>query len=863
MLTYRLIFIFLEINGKPQNQKTLLSLSLSLSLSLTMSGSDSDSEPSTADSSEAHLMGFIIANIVGLRYYTGTVSGRELVVLSRQPLNPYDSNAIAVLNMRQAQVGHLERSVAATLAPLLDSHFALAEAIVPKPPGRNPKNPNAKPYRLPCQIHLFARPEAEEIVRVALEEGGLQLIQPNDHEFGLSQANIVAEDKNKKEKKRDLDKIFALVGNDERGKVSPMEPPKDVIVSELFQHQKEGLGWLFSREKSCDLPPFWEEKDGAYVNVLTNYTTQEQPQLLKGGIFADDMGLGKTLTLLSLIAATKTGGESSVVGDRNSSKKKRKRTNEDAGVSGSKVTLVVCPPSVFSSWITQLEEHTQPGSLKVYLYHGDRTKDKRQLLKFDIVLTTYSTLSTEFSDPNSPMKEIKWYRVILDEAHVIKNSAAQQTKAVVALKSERRWVVTGTPIQNSSFDLFSLMLFLRFQPFSIKSYWQSLIQRPLAQGSASGLSRLQALLGAISLRRTKDVPDGGESLVGLPPKTVETCLVELSAEERECYDKMESEAQSTVREFLDSDTVLRNYSTVLHIILRLRQICDDVALCPPDIKSLLPSNALEDVSNNPVLLKKLASLIEDGDDFDCPICLSPPIKTIITRCTHIFCQTCILKVLKNPISRCPICRQALSKADLFLAPDPPPPDEVESNPSANNQTISSKVATLLKFLQESKKQDQFIKSVVFSQFRKMLLLLEAPLKAAGFGVLRLDGTMTAKKRSEVIKEFSRTGPRAPTILLASLKAAGTGINLTAASRVYLMEPWWNPGVEEQAMDRVHRIGQQQEVKVVRLIVRNSIEERILELQEKKMKLAGGAFRRQGTDEQKRMRIEDLHVMMGL
>lgn len=106
------------------------------------------------------------------------------------------------------------------------------------------------------------------------------------------------------------------------------------------------------------------------------------------------------------------------------------------------------------------------------------------------------------------------------------------------------------------------------------------------------------MLGAISLRRTKEVPDGGEGLVGLPPKTVETCLVELSAEERECYDKMESEAQNTVREFINSDTVLRNYSTVLHIILRLRQICDDVALCPPNIKSLLPSNALEGISLN-------------------------------------------------------------------------------------------------------------------------------------------------------------------------------------------------------------------------------------------------------------------------
>lgn len=123
---------------------------------------------------------------------------------------------------------------------------------------------------------------------------------------------------------------------------------------------------------------------------------------------------------------------------------------------------MVCPPSVFSSWVTQLEEYLKAGSLKVYMYHGERTRDKKELLKYDLVLTTYSILGTEFEQEDSPVKDIEWFRVILDEAHVIKNSAARQTKAVIALNAERRWVVTGTPIQNNSFDLYTLMAFLRF-----------------------------------------------------------------------------------------------------------------------------------------------------------------------------------------------------------------------------------------------------------------------------------------------------------------------------------------------------------------------------------------------------------------
>ncbi|XP_052173413.1 putative SWI/SNF-related matrix-associated actin-dependent regulator of chromatin subfamily A member 3-like 1 isoform X2 [Diospyros lotus] len=864
-------------------------------------GGGGDDMGPASQSSETYLLGFVIVNIVGLQYYTGTISGREMVCLVREPLNPYDPNAIKVLNTRTVQVGHVERYAAMVLAPLMDQNLITVEGIVPNTPARGSR------YRIPVQIHIFAFRESFSRVKSAISRGGLQLISSNDASFTLSQAVVVKERKASQDG-RSVDEIFKLVDENVSNKsaMEALEPPKEVIKSELFLHQKEGLGWMVHRENSCELPPFWEEKDGAYVNVLTNYQTRTRPEPLRGGIFADDMGLGKTLTLLSLIAIDKCGCASPfsvnssreiaeqsegtdgkddklvVLGSKklkrgrvsknDSSSRKTKKTEAThfdkiakgksvggldscADASTLKPTLIVCPPSVFSTWVTQLEEHTRPGKFKVYMYYGERTKDVQELQKYDIVLTTYSTLACEEPGDGLPMKKIKWWRVILDEAHVIKNANSQQSRAVTSLNAERRWVVTGTPIQNGSLDLFSLMAFLRFEPFSIKSYWNSLVQRPLSHGNEKGLSRLQVLMATISLRRTKD-----KALIGLPPKTMETCFVELSAEERELYDLMENEAKGVVRNYIHAGSVTSNYSTVLGIILRLRQICTDMALCPSDLKSFLPSNNIGDVSNNPELLRKMVSLLQDGEDLDCPICICPPNDVVITCCAHIFCRSCILKTLKRTKPCCPLCRRPLSETDLFSSlPDSSDTD----NSKVTRSSTSSKVFSLLKLLSASRDQNPTTKSVVFSQFRKMLILLEEPLKAAGFKVLRLDGTMNAKRRAHIIQEFELPAPDGPTVLLASLKASCAGINLTAASRVYLLEPWWNPAVEEQAMDRVYRIGQKEDVKIVRMIARNSIEERILELQEKKKKLAREAFGRRGLKDRRDINIDDLQTLMSL
>lgn len=397
-------------------------------------------------------------------------------------------------------------------------------------------------YKIPCQVHIFARIAAFEAVKFALSNGGLDLISEDSVAFTLSEAAVV-KDQVVAADSKNIDEIFKLLDEKvcKKEALGTLEPPQAVIKSELLSHQKEGLWWLVQQENAHELPPFWEEKEGVFVNALTNYSTDKRPDPIRGGILADDMGLGKTLTLLSLISFDKSESFIPVVNAKvvecddvderelrdgilaasvgknskrgrgntkaNNPRKKLKsegtqtkemngepvcRFDRASGSSSKRTTLVVCPPAIFSVWITQLEEHTRPGSLKVYLYYGrQRTTDANVLQKHDIVLTTYNILANEESSLESPIKKIEWWRVILDEAHIIKNVNAQQSRAVNNLKANRRWVVTGTPIQNHSLDLYSLMAFLRVEPLSIKGYWQSLIQRPLAQGDEKGITRLQ------------------------------------------------------------------------------------------------------------------------------------------------------------------------------------------------------------------------------------------------------------------------------------------------------------------------------------------------------------------------------------
>ncbi|WMV13615.1 hypothetical protein MTR67_007000 [Solanum verrucosum] len=291
-------------------------------------------------------------------------------------------------------------------------------------------------------------------------------------------------------------------------------------------------------------------------------------------------------------------------------------------------TLVVCPASVLRQWARELDEKvTDDAHLSVLIYHGgSRTKKPAELAKYDVVLTTYAIvtnevpkqalveeddddqkngerfgISSDFSsskkrkkpslskrgkkgrtgfdaddfDPNcGTLAKVSWFRVILDEAQTIKNHRTQVARACCSLRAKRRWCLSGTPIQNAIDELFSYFRFLRYDPYAEYKSFCSQIKFPIAINSINGYKKLQAILRAIMLRRTKGTVIDGEPIINLPPKTIQLKKVAFSSEERAFYNKLEAESRSQFKAYAAAGTVKQNYANILLMLLRLRQACD-------------------------------------------------------------------------------------------------------------------------------------------------------------------------------------------------------------------------------------------------------------------------------------------------
>jgi DNA repair protein RAD5 len=705
---------------------------------------------------------------------------------------------------------------------------------------------------------------------------------------------------------------------------TPTLEPADTFRMDLRKYQKQALYWMVSKEKDEALKgkensmhPLWEEYQWPtqdvdneplpaigdqimfYVNPYSGelsleFPTQEQNCL--GGILADEMGLGKTIEMLSLIHTHRTPLPQD---DSSTTTKALPRLQKSSTVveSAPYTTLVIAPMSLLAQWHSEAEKASKDGTLKAMVYYGSEKAVNLQKLCSasnganapNVIITSYGTVLSEYNQvvaqdgnrgSHGGIFSLDYFRIILDEAHYIKNRQSKTAKACYELSARHRWALTGTPIVNRLEDLFSLVRFLKVEPWSNFSFWKTFITVPFESGDfIRALDVVQTVLEPLVLRRTKDMktPDG-KALVPLPKRTIDVERIVLSQDERDVYDHIYLRAKSVFAANAENGTLLKSYTTIFAQILRLRQSCchpiltskanivadaEDAALASDlangladdmDLGSLIERFTAEGDQDVNKFGAHVLKQIQDEAEAECPICSEEPmIDQAVTGCWHSACKECLLNYInhqrdKGELPRCFNCREPINARDVFevvrhdhIEPENHP-FKVEDSEAPSTQIPrvslrriglngSAKTQALLTHLKNIRREDKTVKSVVFSQFTSFLDLIEPALTRDHIPFLRFDGTMSQKARAHILTEFGAS-PK-PYVLLLSLRAGGVGLNLTCAKNVFMMDPWWSFAVEAQAIDRVHRMGQEKEVKVVRFVVEGSIEEKMLRIQERK------------------------------
>ncbi|KAL1860404.1 hypothetical protein VTK73DRAFT_7359 [Phialemonium thermophilum] len=775
------------------------------------------------------LYGSFETKVVGIRYYNGYATAGELVICRREPHNPYDSNAIQVSNVLGIQVGHIPRNVASKLAPYLDSGDITLEAQLLDEKGF---------YDVPVRLYLYgtsnplgrmdleARLKKDKLLKATdmkktREENAARRtamsLTGSQTSYGLA-AEASFEDLTRASQAVELrpatDIVQALAMSEDQLSRMPMAAQPTSLRARLLPYQLQGLAWLRSKENpsypapgSPDSVQLWKrDARGRYFNLASNFTVQEKPRLLSGGILADDMGLGKTLQVISLIL---TGGKGN--------------------------TLIVAPVSVMGNWEQQIRRHVlEQFAPRVLLYHGaSRQYAADSLQEYDVVITSYGTLSNE--SPHGALGRVGWRRVVLDEGHTIRNAKTKVAVAACSLNAQSRWVLTGTPIINSVKDLHSLLKFLHITGgIEQAEIFNALITRPLSYGSTQAESLLQLIMRDLCLRRRKDMKFVD---LKLPPKTEYIHRITFRPDEKKRYDALLMEARGALREYqMRSKGGYKGmFQCVLERLLRLRQICCHWTLCRERVEGLLRFLENQGVvplnDENRALLQQALQLVIESQE-ECPICIDSLKSPVITHCKHVFCQPCISKVVEIQ-HKCPMCRAALALDNLV---EPAAEDEGDQTFDADNQ--SSKTEALMKILRATLKREGS-KVVIFSQWTSFLSIIQHQLDEAGYVYTRLDGGMTPANRDAAIRALD--DDPSTRIMLASLGACSVGLNLVAADTVILADSWWAPAIEDQAVDRVHRLGQTRPTTIWRLIMEDTVEERVLDIQAEKRDIVNKAF----------------------
>ncbi len=450
------------------------------------------------------------------------------------------------------------------------------------------------------------------------------------------------------------------------------------FVGELRPYQKAGYDWLhFLREFEF------------------------------GGCLADDMGLGKTIQALAFLQSVYNNG----------SRPQR-------------ASLLVVPRSLLVNW--QRESNRFTPALKILeFFDSDRVKDTAIFDGVDLVITTYGVMLRDIQ----LLHGYTFHYAILDESQSIKNPLSQTARAAHLLSADHKMVLTGTPIENSTAELWSLFAFLNPGLLGSLQYFKTEFGLPIEKrADEQAAQNLRRLVYPFILRRTKD-----QVAPELPPRTEKILYCDMSPAQHKLYAKTRDYYRGVLLGMMENEGLNNSRMKILEGLLRLRQIC-----------------------NHPALV-----------------------------------------------------------------------DEKFHGESGKFELLLETLETL---------QSENHKALVFSQFVQMLSLVRHEMEQRQIPYAYLDGQ--THDRQDRVDTF-QSDPNIPFFLI-SLKAGGLGLNLTAADYVLHIDPWWNPAVEMQASDRTHRIGQDKPVFVYKLIVRDSVEEKILQLQERKRNLVDQIITTEGS-----------------
>ncbi|KAL1845619.1 DNA repair protein rad16 [Paecilomyces lecythidis] len=590
---------------------------------------------------------------------------------------------------------------------------------------------------------------------------------------------------------------------------------------------------------------------------------QEQTQY-KGGLLGDEMGMGKTIQAVSLLMSDYPAGRPS---------------------------LVIVPPVALMQWQSEIKEYTD-GRLKVLVYHNSNPKvkllSKSELEGYDVIMISYSGLESmhrkELKGWNrndgilkedSVIHSIHFHRLILDEAHSIKQRTTSVARACFALKANYKWCLSGTPVQNRIGEFFSLLRFLEIRPFacyfcklcpcqelhwsqdkekrcthckhsgfSHVSIFNQEILNPITERNSptarkDALNKLRLITDRIMLRRMKR---DHTSSMELPPKRVIIHNEFFGEIERDFSTSIMTNTTRQFDTYVSRGVMLNNYANIFGLIMQMRQVANH-----PDL-----------------ILKKHA---EGGQNvLVCCICDEPAEEAIRSRCHHEFCRQCAKNYIRSfdadTTVDCPRCHIPLSID--FEQPDIEQEEENVKKSSIINRirmeewTSSTKIEMLVYDLYKLRSKKQTHKSIVFSQFTSMLQLVEWRLRRAGFNTVMLDGSMTPAQRQKSIEYFMNNVD--VEVFLVSLKAGGVALNLTEASRVFIVDPWWNPAAEWQSADRCHRIGQRRPCVITRLCIEDSVESRMVLLQEKKANMINGTINKDQGEALEKLTPEDMQFL---